>query len=203
MSDRSPAPLILASESQTRARMLRDAGVSIESVPARVDEASVKAALAAEGAPALDVADTLAEMKALRISGRRPEALVLGADQVLVCEGRLYDKPDSREAAAAQLKALRGKSHDLISAAVVARGREPIWRHAGRARLTMRPFTDAFLERYLDQAGEAVTWSVGAYQLEAAGAQLFARVSGDYFTILGLPLLELLGFLRMQEVLVE
>lgn len=196
-------PFILASQSQIRAQMLRAAGVDIETAPARIDEGAVKAALAAEGAPALDVADTLAEMKALRISRRQPDALVLGADQVLVCEGRLYDKPDSRETAALQLRDLRGKAHDLVSAAVVARGGEPIWRHVGRARLTMRPFSDAFLERYLDEAGEAVTTSVGGYQLEGLGAQLFSRVSGDYFSILGLPLLEILGFLRMQEVLVE
>ncbi len=183
--------------------MLRAAGVAIEIEPARVDEAAVKAAMAAEGAPALDVADTLAEMKAMRISHRRPGALVLGADQVLVCEGRLFDKPDSRETAAGQLKKLRGKPHDLISAAVVARDGAPIWRHIGRARLTMRPFSDTFLKTYLDEVGEAATWSVGAYQFEGRGAQLFSRVSGDYFSILGLPLLELLGFLRMQEVLVE
>ncbi len=195
--------LILASESRTRAAMLRAAGVAIETAPARIDEAAVKAAMAVENAPALDVADTLAEMKALRISQRRPEALVLGADQVLLCEGRIYDKPDSRETAAGQLKELRGKSHDLISAAVVARGGEPISRHVGRARLAMRPFSDKFLESYLDDIGETATWSVGAYQLEGPGAQLFSRVSGDYFSILGLPLLELLGVLRIQGALTE
>ena len=123
-------PLILASESQTRARMLRDAGVAIETAPARIDEEAVKAAMKAEGAPALDVADTLAEMKALRISHRRPEAMVLGADQVLVCEGRLFDKPDSRETAAEQLRDLRGKSHDLISAVsrINARSRKLVGR---------------------------------------------------------------------------
>ena len=195
--------IILASESRTRAKMLRDAGVEIETRPARVDEAAVKAAMAAEGALALDVADTLAEMKALRISQREGETLVLGADQVLVCEGRLYDKPDSRETAAEQLRDLRGKSHDLISAAVVVQGGEPVWRHVGRARLTMRPFSDAFIDQYLEEVGEAATWSVGAYQLEGRGAQLFSRVSGDYFSILGLPLLELLGFLRVRGVLPE
>lgn len=199
----SGTPIILASQSRTRADMLRAAGIAIEIEPARIDEAAVKAAMAAENAPAIDIADRLAEMKAMRISPRRPEALVLGADQILVCEGKLYDKPDSRETAAEQLKKLRGKPHDLISAAVVARAGEPIWRHIGRARLTMRPFSDEFLEDYLNQAGEAVTWSVGAYQLEGLGAQLFSRVSGDYFSILGLPLLEFLGFLRMQEALVE
>ena len=195
--------IILASESRTRAKMLRDAGVEIETRPARVDESAVKAAMAAEGALALDVADTLAEMKALRISQREGETLVLGADQVLVCEGRLYNKPDSRETAAEQLRDLRGKSHDLISAAVVAQGGEPVWRHVGRARLTMRPFSDAFIDQYLEEVGEAATWSVGAYQLEGRGAQLFSRVSGDYFSILGLPLLELLGFLRVRGVLPE
>ena len=195
--------IILASESRTRAKMLRDAGVEIETRPARVDESAVKAAMAAEGALALDVADTLAEMKALRISQREGETLVLGADQVLVCEGRLYDKPDSRETAAEQLRDLRGKSHDLISAAVVVQGGEPVWRHVGRARLTMRPFSDAFIDQYLEEVGEAATWSVGAYQLEGRGAQLFSRVSGDYFSILGLPLLELLGFLRVRGVLPE
>jgi septum formation protein len=128
---------------------------------------------------------------------------VLGADQVLVAGDRVFDKSSDREEAREHLVALRGRTHELLSAAVIAEDGEPVWRHVGRARLVMRPFTDAFLDHYLDTVGEAVTRTVGGYYLEAEGAQLFARVDGDYFTVLGLPLLEVLGYLRAREVLIE
>ncbi len=196
-------PLILASASAGRAALLRGARVPFEAVPAAVDEAAVKAGMLAEGAPPRDVADALAELKARRIAGRRPERLVLGADQVLVCDGRLHDKPGTRAAARAQLLALRGRRHELLSAAVVFEGGRPVWRHIGRAQLTMRPFSETFLEGYLEREGEAILDTVGSYRLEDGGAGLFSRVDGDIFTVMGLPLLELLGFLRTRGIGIE
>ncbi len=193
--------LVLASQSPARAAMLRNAGVGIETRPARVDEAAIKAAMLAEDAPARDIADVLAETKALKVSGQAPGQLVLGADQVLVCEGRLFDKPADRAGARVQLEALSGKTHTLLSAAVIARDGQPLWRHIGSAQLIMRTLGGEFLDWYLDAAGEAVLGSVGAYHLEGLGAQLFRRVQGDYFTVLGLPLLEVLDFLRNNSVL--
>ncbi|MBY8976415.1 Maf family protein [Rhodobacteraceae bacterium NNCM2] len=195
--------MILASGSKVRRAMLENAGVAVEAQPARVDEAAIKEAMRAENAPARDIADTLAEMKALRVSTRFGGELVLGADQVLVCGDVLYDKPTSIEEARAHLAALRSKTHQLISAAVIVQDGQPIWRHIGVAKLTMRPFSDAFLDSYLDRFGEEALTSVGAYHLEGLGAQLFSRVEGDYFTILGLPLLEVLGFLRARGELIE
>lgn len=195
--------LVLASSSAARADMLRAAGVEITVDPGRIDEDAVKAAMLAEGAPARDVADKLAEMKALRVSGRHAGGLVLGADQVLVHQGKLLSKASSLEEARAQLAGLRGDRHELLSAAVIVRDGEPIWRHVGQARLHVRPFSDAFLDGYLAEAGEDILGSVGCYHLEGLGAQLFSRVEGDYFTVLGLPLLEVLGFLRARGVLVE
>ncbi|TYO88880.1 Maf family protein [Oceanicella actignis] len=200
------ARVVLASASRARARMLEAAAVPVVIEPARVDEAEIKRAMLAEGAPARDVADALAEMKAMRVGLRRADApgdLVLGADQVLVCEDRLFDKPADRAEAAAQLRALRGRTHQLLSAAVIVHQGRPVWRHVGRAQLAMRPFSDQFLDDYLDRLGDTVTETVGCYHLEGLGAQLFSRVQGDHFTVLGLPLLEILGFLRARGVLGE
>lgn len=184
--------------------MLQDAGVPVEILPAAVDEAAIKASLKAEGASARDVADLLAELKARRIADRHPERLVLGADQVLVTDDkRILDKPGDIAEARAQLAALRGRRHELLSAAVVFESGRPVWRHVGRALLTVRQFSDAFLDHYLAAEGTEVLACVGAYRIEGRGAQLFSRIDGDLFTIMGLPLLELIGFLRTREICIE
>jgi septum formation protein len=193
--------LILASASQARAAMLRAAGVPLEIVPARVDESELKIALRGHGADPTEVAVALAELKALQVSHSRPGRLVLGADQMLDCDGVWFDKPENPAAARAQLLALRGQKHRLTSAAVLARDGARIWHHAAAAQLTMRGFTEAFLDGYLAEAGDAVLGSVGAYQLEGLGAQMFERIDGDFFVILGLPLLPVLDILREQGML--
>ncbi|WP_316013373.1 nucleoside triphosphate pyrophosphatase [Roseobacter sp. HKCCA0434] len=195
--------LILASGSAARSTMLRNAGVSHEIDVSRIDEVSVKAAMLAEGAPPRDIADKLAELKGLRVSARQSERLVLSADQVLVCDGRLYDKPRDATELRAQLETLRGRAHELLSAAVICEAGRPVWRHVGRAQLVMRSFSDTFIEEYLSENAEGLLDSVGGYKLEEKGAQLFSRVQGDYFTVLGLPLLEVLGFLRARGYLTE
>lgn len=199
----SAPSVVLASGSQTRLTLLTNAGLSPEVARPAVDEAAVKEALRAENATAAAVAEALAELKAVRVSRRRPGALVIGADQMLECEDAWFDKPQTREQARAQLMTLRGRTHRLISSAVVARDGERIWHQATEARLTMRSFSEAFLDQYLERVGEAVTASVGGYQLEGEGVQLFSRVQGDWFTILGLPLLPLLNFLREWSVVPE
>ena len=188
--------LVLASSSATRASMLEAAGFSLTRDPPGVDEDAVKAAFRAEGADAAVCATALAEAKAERISRRRKGALVVGADQMLECNGVWFDKPPDRDHARAQLIALRGKAHTLVTAACVFRDGQNLWHVVERARLTMRPFSDAFLDRYLGAVGDDVLGSVGAYRLEGLGAHLFSRVEGDFFTILGLPLIPLLEFLR-------
>jgi septum formation protein len=188
--------LVLASASSSRARILRDAGVAFQVQPAHVDEETVKAS----GGDGAAVAAKLAELKALRVSSSHPEALVLGADQVLVCDGKLLSKADTLAEAAAQLKFLRGRPHTLISALALAREGAVIWRLSDEARLTVRDFSDAFLDDYLSAEGDVMLGSVGCYRLESLGAQLFESVQGDYFSILGLPLIPLLAILREQGV---
>ncbi len=187
--------LVLASASEARARMLGAAGLAFERDPAQVDEESALASMEAEGMSGRDAAVALAELKARRVSARHSGAFCIGADQTLSIGGRIFSKPDSLDDARDHLRALRGQRHDLHSAAVVAVDGQAIWRHADTARLWMRGFTDEFLESYL-QATRDVTATVGCYRLEEEGAQLFDRVSGDWFTILGMPLLPLLAFLR-------
>ena len=196
-------PLILASASAVRARLLMEAGIDVRIVPAHVDEESVKDGLRAEKAPPHDIADALAELKALRVSQRESGAYVIGCDQLLWAEGVVYSKPASRDAARAQLRALRGKTHSLFTAICLAKGGTIVWRQITRPKLTMRDFSDAFLDAYLDMAGEAVLASVGCYQLEGPGSQLFSRIEGDYFSILGLPLLPLQDALRQNKVLMS
>lgn len=187
--------VILASKSAARRAVLDGAGVTYEATVAGVDEEAVKAAMLAEGASPRDVADALAELKAVKVSRARP-GLVIGADQTLEFEGGLYDKAETVAAARDRLTALRGKPHRLHSAVVVARDGQPIWREMATATLTMRDFSDGFLDDYLAREGEAALGSVGCYRLEGPGAQLFAKIEGDYFAILGLPLLGLLDLLR-------
>lgn len=191
-------PLILASGSEIRATLLRQAGVAVTIVPPRIDEVAVKAAMLAEQAPPRDIADTLAMLKARKISDKHPGALVLGCDQVLDHAGALLSKPMSREAALAQLQRLRGGRHQLLSAAVICKDGQAIWRHVGVVRLTMRDFSDPYLAGYLDRNWPDVRDSVGAYKLESEGVRLFSRIEGDYFTVLGLPLLETLAYLTLR-----
>lgn len=193
--------LILASASPSRAAVLRQAGLTALSEPAQVDEAEIKAALRAEGAGAHDVAETLAELKAQRISRRRSGAFVIGADQMLECEGIWLDKPADVDQAAAHLRFLSAKTHNLVSAVCVVHDGTRLWHHVAAASLTMRPLSEDFIAAYLGAVGAAALTSVGAYQLEGLGAQLFARVEGDYFSILGLPLLPLMDFLRNHGVI--
>jgi septum formation protein len=191
-------PLILASGSVIRAALLRNAAVSCHTVSPRIDEDSVKSALLAEQASPRDIADTLAELKARKISDKHPGALVLGCDQVLDHAGTLLSKPTSRDDAAGQLDRLRGQRHQLLSAAVICEDGRPVWRHVGVVRLTMRAFSDAYLTGYLDRNWPGIADSVGGYKLEEEGVRLFSRIEGDYFTVLGLPLLELLAYLTLR-----
>lgn len=198
----SVAPtVILASASRSRQDMLRRAGICLQAEPAQIDEEEVKAALRAAAASALQAAETLAEMKAAKISAKHADALVIGADQILDCDGRWFDKPRDLAAAAAQLRALSGKRHSLATAVCLVRDGRRLWHRNETATLTMRALSDDFIADYLAAIGDEALSTVGAYRLEGRGAQLFADMDGDFFTILGLPLLPVLEVLREQGVL--
>lgn len=193
--------LILASQSAARRTMLEKAGVPFEAVPPELDEEAAKAGLEGAGFEPRGVAEELAQLKALSIPAG-PGDLVLGSDQILEREdGEMLSKPESREEAFDQLRALSGRTHFLHSAAVIAENGEGVWWHSESAELAMRPLSDAFLKTYLDREYEAVRWSVGGYRIEGPGAQLFERIEGSYFAVLGMPLLPLLAYLRERGVL--
>ena len=193
--------VILASSSETRARLLRQAGVEFEVRAVGVDEAAIAQAMHAEGANAEDVALALAKLKAVRASANAGHAFVIGADQMLDCQGVWYSRAKDMNEARRHLRALRAQTHQLISAVVVAREGVEVWRHHSSAWLTMRDFSDGYLEQYLASVGTGVLAGVGCYQIEGQGIQLFSKIEGDFFTILGLPLTELLAFLREHGVM--
>jgi len=196
MSESTSPKIVLASASVSRARILKEAGVLFDIAPAHVDEDSVKAALKSEAAKALDAAETLAELKAVKVSQQHPQALTIGADSILDLNGEWFDKPPDVDHAKAHLMTLRGRTHTLATAVVVALGGRRIWHYRDEPKLMMRQFSDDFLDQYLSDVGDAVLSSVGAYHLEGRGAQLFESIEGDFFSILGLPLMPLLAFLR-------
>jgi len=196
-----PDPLILASQSEIRATLLRNAGLDFEVIPARIDETAILDALLSEGAPPRDIADTLAELKAVKVSSKRPDALVLGCDQVLDLGNSILMKPQTPDDAICQLRAMRGKTHKLLSAVVLYQDGKPLWRHVGQVRLTMHDVSDTWIDDYVARNWDSIRHSVGAYKLEEEGVRLFSRIEGDYFTVLGLPLLDLLSYLRLRGTL--
>jgi septum formation protein len=188
-------PLLLASSSEIRLQLLQKAGLEVSAQPGRVDEDAIRRALQSEGATPRDIADALADAKARKRSDKNPSALVLGCDQVLAFKDQVFAKPESVDDARTQLRSLRGQTHQLLSALVLYDEGKPIWRHVGQARLTMRSVSDVYVDAYLDRNWDSARHSVGAYKLEEEGVRLFSAIEGDYFTILGLPLLPLLGYL--------
>jgi septum formation protein len=197
----APGPLVLASASRTRRRLLDQAGIAYLSDAADLDEGQLRAAALARGEDAETAATALAAAKAMAISRRRPEAVVIGADQILECDGRWFEKPNELEAARAALLALRDRRHRLISGVAVAQGGDCCWRHVDVATMTMRPFSQTFLGHYLETAAGDALDTVAGYRYEGPGVQLFSATDGDIFTILGLPLLALFDYLRTQGIL--
>lgn len=196
------SPLILASGSQIRADLMRAAGLDFEICVKPVDEASIKAALLSENVPMRDIADALAEAKSVRVSRVKP-GLVIGADQIMVMDKTLFDKPVSMDQARERLWSMRGKTHALLGGVVISENGIPVWRHSSKTRLSVREFSEDFLEAYLKAEGESVLKTVGGYRFEGRGAQLFSRVEGDFFSILGLSLLPVLDYLRDRGALLS
>ncbi|MGC9418321.1 MAG: Maf family protein [Rhodovulum sp.] len=197
MSDR----VILASGSPIRRKLLERAGLAFEVMPVSVDETAIRDSMMEEGAKPAEIAETLAGFKAERVAGKAPDALVIGCDQVLAYRDLVLGKTDTVDEARAQLRKMRGGTHQLMSAVVVYDDLRPLWRHVGTVTLTMRPFSDAYLDRYLERNWNSVRDSVGAYKLEEEGVRLFSHIEGDYFDVLGLPLLPLLTFLTTRGAL--
>ena len=197
---REHSGLILASASKSRARLLLGAGLSFTIDPADINEDLVKISFQESGRKAYEAALRLAEDKALKVSEKEPNAVVIGADQILHCDGLWFDKPGDLAGLRKQLEALQGRAHQLVCAVTVVQHGEVLWRHYDSTRMTMRNFSPEFMQNYMDTVGQMVTGSVGGYHLEGFGVHLFEKIEGDYFTILGLPLLPLLGFLRSQGI---
>ncbi|MDA1154249.1 MAG: Maf family protein [Proteobacteria bacterium] len=193
--------IILASGSAIRAELLRQADVAFTVQIARIDEGAVRASLQADNASPRDIADTLAELKAQKIASKHPDALVIGCDQILAFDQEILTKPDTKAQAVDQLRALRGRKHQLLSAAVIYGEGKPLWRHVGTVRLHMRDASDDYLAAYVDRNWDSIRHAVGAYKLEEEGVRLFTRIEGDYFNVLGLPLLELLSYLTLRGTL--
>lgn len=191
-------PILLASASAIRAELLTRAGLSPRLQPARIDEEAIRQAHLAEGGAIRDLAPLLASLKAARVAPRFPDALTIGADQILLCDGQVLAKPVDRADAARQLAFLSGKTHSLLTAAVVCQGQAELWRHLSEPRLTMHALSPAFIEDYLDRTWDQVRHSVGCYQIEGEGPRLFSGIDGDFFAIQGLPLIELLTWLTIR-----
>jgi len=193
-----PQKFILASGSEIRAQLMRQAAIAHEVIPARIDEEMITAALRSEAAKPRDIADTLAEMKARKVSEKHPGALVLGCDQVLEHRGEMLHKPANRDEAITQLHQLRGDRHSLLSAAVLYEDGKPLWRHIGHVRMRMREASDVYIADYVDRNWESIRHAVGCYKLEEEGVRLFSQIEGDYFHVLGMPFLELLNYLTLR-----
>lgn len=194
--------VILASGSFIRQKLMSDAGLTFEVIVKPVDESAIKEAMLAESARLGDIADALAEAKSMRVS-RVESGLVIGADQIMVMDNQLFDKPKDIDEARERLKLMRGKTHYLMGAVVICENGAPVWRHMAKTKLTMREFSDDFLEDYLEKEGDLVTKSVGAYRFEGLGAQLFSQVEGDFFSILGLSLLPVMDYLRTRGAIIS